>query len=324
MKPFESFLSPQLNEFITYRENLGYETKRRRCHLLAFDLYLKESEPHWSDLQPSFFLRMRADLNKGSKHTNKIITIVRAFFQFLLRLGYVRENPLQDIPLLKENTTIPFIFSPQQIDHLLAALNKRIRIKDSAFLTDLAIHLALLLLARCGMRISEPLKLMKHHYRKDDGTLYIEKTKFKKDRLIPVPIAVITDIDNYLSVRRHLRPDDQNPYFLAGKKDKPLTASQVRYAFHQALKDIGLQQPRKTIGNMTFNPPVPHSLRHSFAINTLRDIIERGESAQDALHVLAAYLGHINYLCSSVYLKIADAQSRKDLYDFTIWQDWKV
>jgi len=25
-----------------------------------------------------------------------------------------------------------------------------------------------------------------------------------------------------------------------------------------------------------------------------------------------------------VYLRIADAQSRKNLYDFTIWQDWKI
>ena len=324
MKSFESFLFLQLNEFIAYRENLGYETKRRRFQLLAFDRYLKETEADWSDLQPSFFLRMRTDLNKGAKHTNKIITIARAFFQFLLRLGYVKENPLQDIPLLKENVSIPFIFSPEQTDLLLAAICKRIRRRESTFLTDLAIYLALSLLARCGMRISEPLRLLRHHYRKKDGTLYIEKTKFKKDRLIPVPIALIPEIDNYLSVRRHTLPHDQNPYLLAGKELKPLTGEQVRRRFHQAVKGIGLQQPRKLMGNMTFNPPVPHSLRHSFAINTLRNIIERGDSAQDALHVLAAYLGHINYLCTSVYLRIADAKSRKNLYDFTIWQDWKI
>lgn len=324
MKPFESFLSSQFDKFIAYREDLGYETKRRRCHLLAFDRYLKETKTDWSDLQPSFFLRMRANLNKEPKHTNKIITIVRAFFQFLLRLGYVNENPLQDIPLLKENTSIPFIFSPEQTDLLLASVNKRIRKNDRYFLTDLAIYLSILLLARCGMRISEPLRLLHRHYRRDDGSLYIEKTKFKKDRLIPVPIAVITEIDNYLSVRRELRSHDQNPYLLAGGNNNPLTAAQIRYSFHQAVKDIGLQQPRKVIGNMIFNQPVPHSLRHSFAINTLRDIIERGDSPQDALHVLAAYLGHINCICSSVYLKVADAQSRKKLYDFTIWQDWKI
>jgi integrase/recombinase XerD len=324
MKPFESFLSSQLNEFIAYRENLGYEIKRRRVHLLAFDRYLKDKGADWNSFEPSFFLRMRTELRKRPGHTNQILMSVRVFFQFLMRLGYVEENPLQDVPLLKENASIPFLFSREQTDQLLAALCKRIRKKEDLFLTDLGIYLVLLLLARCGMRISEPLGLMVRHYRRDDRTLYIEKTKFKKDRLIPIPKAVITEIDNYLCVRRHLKPDDQNPFLLAGKKDKPLSEHRVRSTFHRAVEDLGLKQQRKTVGNMIFSPPVPHSLRHSFAINTLRNIIERKGSAQDALPVLAVYLGHSTYICSSVYLKIADAKSRNNLYDFTIWQEWKI
>jgi site-specific recombinase XerD len=324
MKPFESFLSPQLNEFINYRERMGYTMRGRRSHLLALDRYLKDTEADWNSFQPSFFLQMRADLNKAAGHTNQILIMARVFFQFLLRRGYVKENPLQDIPLLKENVSIPFLFSPEQTDQLLAALCRTIRRSETVFLTDLAMYLSLLLLARCGMRISEPLRLLHHHYRTDDRTLYIEKTKFRKDRLIPVPMAVSTEIDNYLRVRKHLRAPDQNPYLLAGKRDKPLPVRQVRSLFHQAVKDMGLKQQRKVMGNMNFNPPVPHSLRHSFAINTLKNIKERGESPQNALPVLATYLGHSTYFCSSVYLKIADAKSRNDLYDFTIWQKWKI
>ena len=71
-------------------------------------------------------------------------------------------------------------------------------------------------------------------------------------------------------------------------------------------------------------PPVQNGIRHTFAVNTLRNIIERKGSAQNALPVLATYLGHSTYICSSVYLKIADAKSRNNLYDFTIWQEWKI
>jgi site-specific recombinase XerD len=324
MKSFESFLSQQLKEYMVYRENMGYETRLLKYQLLVFDRYLKERSADWSDLDPSFFLQMMTDLNKKAKNTNRIMSRVRIFFQYLLRYDYVKENPLQDIPMLKETPSVPFIFSAEQVDLLLAALSRGIRKTENSFLKDFAIYLALLLQAQCGMRISEPLRLLHHHYRKNDGTLYIEKTKFKKDRLIPVPKVVIKEIDNYLSVRRQLQPHDQNPYLLAGKNHKPLTDSQIRYVFHKAVKEIGLQQPRKIVGNMTFNSPVPHSLRHSFAINTLINIIERGDSPQDALHVLSAYLGHINYICTSVYLRIADAKIRKNLYDFTIWQDWKI
>ena len=36
-------------------------------------------------------------------------------------------------------------------------------------------------------RINEPLRLQIEHYRPDEGTVYIKKTKFRKDRLIPLP-----------------------------------------------------------------------------------------------------------------------------------------
>ena len=320
MKNFESFLSPQLNEYLLYRQNLGYSMKNLRSHLFAFDRYLIETNAQWESLNPFFFLEMRANLDVGAVFVNRIITALRSFFKFLIRKGYVEANPLQDIPLLKENTTVPFIFSPEQTDQLLAAICKKIRRRKSFFLTDLGIYLAIVLLARCGMRISEPLKLLRKHYRRDDKTLYIEKTKFKKDRLIPIPKAVVTEIDNYLCVRQSLQPRDHNIYLLAGKGLKPLTDQRVRYLFHQAVKDLGIRHPRKVMGNMTFNPPTPHSLRHSFAINTLIAIKERGQSTQNALPVLSQYMGHSHYMYTAIYLKAADAKSRKDLFDFTPWK----
>ncbi len=138
-------------------------------------------------LRPFYFLEMRTNLEMEPRTVNRVFSSIRVFFNFLLRREYVRENPLQDIPPLRENSIIPFVFSPEQTDQVLRVLSQRVGRSEKNFLTDLALYLAVLLLARCGMRISEPLKLMNNHYRSDDGTLYIEKTKFKKQRLIPVP-----------------------------------------------------------------------------------------------------------------------------------------
>jgi len=318
MKSFESFMAPQLKEFLAYRESLGYAIKGYRSYLNIFDRYLKETKAEWVSLHPGFFLEMRANLKMEARSVNRIISTVRVLFQFLVRRQYVGENPLKDIPLLKENTIVPFVFSPEQIDHLLEAICKRLRKSKGRLLHDLALYMAVVLLARCGMRISEPLRLLRHHYRRDDKTIYIEKTKFKKDRLIPVPKAAITEIENYLSVRQSLLPRDDNPYLLAGGKQKPLKDEQVRYLFRKALKGIGLNQSRKVIGNMNFSSPTPHSLRHAFAINTLKAIKERGESPQHALPVLAAYMGHSEYKHTIVYLKLLDASQRQGLVDFAI------
>jgi site-specific recombinase XerD len=62
------------------------------------------------------------------------------------------------------------------------------------------------------------------------------------------------------------------------------------------------------MGNMTFGSPVPHSLRHSFAINTLNRIKARGISPRQALPVLAAYMGHRKYQYTAAYLKVKDAE----------------
>jgi len=324
MKNFESFLSAQLDEYLAYRKTLGYTTKSSRSHLLTFDRYLIETQVDLNSLQPPFFLEMRANLKMESSGINKILSAVRFFFQFLVRREYVAENPLQDIPFLKEDTIVAFVFSPEQVDQLLRAVCKSIRRGEGFFLTDYGVFTAASLMARCGLRISEPLRLLTHHYREDDGTLYIEKTKFRKDRLIPVPKAVMREIENYLSVRKSLCTDDQNPYLLAGKKHKPLSEHQIRSTFHRAVKDIGLEQPRRVIGNMIFNPPTPHSLRHSFAINTLLAIKKRRESLRHALPVLAAYLGHSEYKHTTIYLRVADALSRKNLVDFALWQRRKT
>ncbi len=324
MKPFESFLAPLLNDYITYREGLGYALRPCRDHLRLFDRYVHQAQADWNSLHPSFFLHMRSNLMMEASSVNHVLSVTRGFFRFLVRKGICESNPLLDIPPLKEEITVPFIFSPEQIDQLLKAICKRMQKTNASFLMELAMYMAILLMARCGMRISEPLHLLKHHYRREEGTIYIEKTKFSKDRLIPLPKAVMQELDNYLSVRAHLCPEDHNPYLLPGKDLNPIPDQQVRFLFHDAVRDIGIAQSRKKLGNVIFNPPTPHCLRHSFAVNTLKAIKARGQSPQHALPVLAAYLGHATYFNTSVYLKVADASSRNRLYDFSLWQKGKL
>jgi integrase/recombinase XerD len=324
MKPFESFLAPHLNDYLRYREGLGYAPRPCYDHLRIFDRYLHQSGADLGSLHPSFFLHMRSNLAMEATSVNHVLSVTRGFFRFLVRGGIFEKNPLLDIPPLKEEIVVPFIFSPEQTDQLLRAICKRMQRTKPSFLKEFALYMVILLMARCGLRISEPLHLLKHHYRKEEGTIYIEKTKFSKDRLIPIPKTVIQELDNYLSVRASLCPQDQNPYLLAGKGLSPLSDQKVRVSFHHAVRAMGITQPRKKLGNMIFNPPVPHCLRHSFAVNTLKTIKERGASPQHALPILATYLGHATYFNTSVYLKVADASSRNKLYDFSLWQKGRL
>ncbi len=64
-------------------------------------------------------------------------------------------------------------------------------------------------------------------------------------------------------------------------------------------------------------------LRHSFAVNTLKAVRMRGGSAQNALPVLAAYMGHSDYKYTIKYLKVVDAGHRDALVDFSVFKSKK-
>jgi integrase len=317
MNKFESFLAPQLHQYVIYRHKLGYSMKASLSHLKTFDGYLKQKQAKKALLPPAFFMGLQADLKIEPRSVNGILASVRVFFNYLVRTGSYRQNPLKDIPYLPENDIIPFIFSPRQIDCLLSAVSNRIqKASTRKYLKDLSGYMAMVLLARCGLRICEPLRLKLNHFRCDDKTIYIEKTKFKKDRLIPLPASAAAELENYLAVRRVLVGDTVNNYLLANYADRGLNDNRVRLVFHQAVSDIGLDQPRQITGNLNISSPTPHSLRHSFAVNTLNRVKQRGGSAQNALPVLAAYMGHVDYRYTVKYLRVLDAQQRLKLADF--------
>jgi integrase len=204
-----------------------------------------------------------------------------------------------------------------QINKLLSAVQSAIRKDPMYFFKDYSVYIAILLLARCGMRISEPLRLKPGQYSSSEGSIYIEKTKFSKDRLIPVPKTVISEMNNYLAVRKAFI-QAQTTYLLPGQNGHTLSTQRIYKVFGQAVKDIGIDQPRRTIANTTFGKPTPHSLRHSFAINTMKRIKQQGKSPQNALPILAVYLGHRKYRYTAVYLKVVDAEHRQGLVDFAI------
>ena len=318
MKPFESSLAQWMEKYISYRCGLGYSSKNLRIHLRAFDRYVCDQKAGIADLDGSFFLELKKFLYQKPATFNAVLLTVRGFFSYLVRCQIVLENPLADIESYPPKAFMPFVFSPSQIDDLLCAAQNSIRKSDpDCFLKDFAACMVLVLLARCGMRIKEPLRLKCSDYKSRQGVIYIEKTKFSKNRLIPVPAAVATKIDNYLNVRKTFVKDD-NPYLFAGENGRPLSDKNIYRLFHQSVKAIGINSPKSSFANMTFGSPTPHSLRHSFAINTLTAIKQQGRSPQNALPVLSAYLGHCKYRYTAVYLKVLDAKHRQAIVDFAI------
>lgn len=316
MRPFESFLAPKLEEYIKHRVSLGYNGRNLRSLLRPFDRYLKENEYYWDSLEPKLFLELRRKLKGESSTINGVLSGIRNFFQFLVHMGHYTHNPLRDIPPLPVGQYFPYIFSPEKIEELLKSIKARFSNNPGKDLEHTSIYLSILLMAKCGLRISEPLGILVAHYCHNEGTIYIEKTKFQNDRLIPAPKYVLFEIEKYLRMQNSMNIKEKNPHLLVGEKQKPLSANHIYAVFHQAVKDIGINETKHKISNITFGSPTPHSLRHSFAVNTLNRIKERGKSIWDALPILAVYMGHRKICSTARYLTVLNAGHRQDLLDF--------
>lgn len=111
MKRFKSFLAEQMEDFITYRFQLGYSNTSMIYCLRVLDRYVFEKQVTWSSFDPLFFIRFRADLDLEPRSINTIFRMIKIFFNYLIRKDVILENPLQEITELQENLVIPFIFS---------------------------------------------------------------------------------------------------------------------------------------------------------------------------------------------------------------------
>jgi len=318
MNRFKSFLNEQMEDFIEYRFQLGYSVKIMVHYLKVFDRYVVEKNTTWASFTPLFFLEFRTSLNYENRTKNMSFRTIKMFFNFLIRKDLIQENPLLEIAQLPKNQIVPFIFSPEETDLLINCVIKLMRRTERFYLGDFSAYIALLLMARCGLRISEALNLLKTNYVPEERTIYIEKTKFKKDRLIPIPKSVVAEINNLINVRRLFFDKEENPLLLVKGNQTKLTKSYMELKFKKAIKHINLDQPRKVIGTTNFCGPSHHSLRHAFAVNTLKRIKLQGKSPQNALPVLAVYMGHSEYRYTTKYLKVLDAEHRRQMFDFSM------
>jgi len=324
MKRFKSFLAEHIEDFIEYRLQLGYSDKMLIVSLRVLDRYVADKNVTWKSFDPLFFIRLRSDLNCENRSINTFFRTFKMFFKYLIRRDLIRENPLREIAELPENQIIPFIFSPEETDLFLEIIIKLMRKTERYYLADFSGYISFLLMARCGLRISETFKLLKNNYRPEERTIYIERTKFKKDRLIPVPKAVSCEIDNLLKVRRYFLTADDHPLLLIKESGDGLSRAYFARKFKKAISITNLEQPKRIIGATNFSNPTRHSLRHSFAVNTLKRIKQQGKSPQNALPVLAAYMGHSEYKYTTKYLRVLDAEHRRQMLDFSMLRNEDV
>jgi len=189
---------------------------------------------------------------------------------------------------------IPYIYSQEDIRRLMdaaASLSPPGTIRPVTFTTLFG------LLAATGMRISEALALCLSDVT-DDG-LVIEKTKFKKSRLLPLHPSTQQALDAYLEVR--LRVATESDALLIGNTGEAMAYSTVIAVFLRLARSIGLR------GSSDRGGPRIHDLRHTFAVRSLERCPRSAAAVSRHIVGLSTYLGHAHVTDTYWYLQASPA-----------------
>jgi len=159
--------------------------------------------------------------------------------------------------------------------------------KDAGFEVSLAVRL----LYGCGLRVTEPLNLRIKDVDLPAGQLVIRAAKGGKDRVVPVPCSVLTDLGEQIESTRMVWQRDQRqrlpvalPHQLATKYPRaayewnwawlfpaaqpcrdPRTGQPVRWRLHE----VNVQRAIRQASIKTGVCILPHELRHAYATHCL-------------------------------------------------------
>lgn len=291
MTHFATTMAASIEHYVALKHSLGYQFRKQAASLDAFLHYMRSTHargPLSQALALDFV--MASDLTPNGRAAR--YAVIRRFAEY-----YVAFDPRTesfDRRALPRSRAIPppRILSEEELRALMAA-SKRVSITHPLRGRTLASVIGLL--ASTGLRSGEALRLDRSDVDLITGVLQIRKTKFRKDRLVPVHASTLTALQDYVRHRDLAFPEPKTRAFFVSTRATRLSSSGLYYGFGQACVLAG-------VNTHTTKPLRPHDLRHRFAVTRLAEWHRQKVDVQALLPLLATYLGHARYRDTAYYV----------------------
>jgi integrase/recombinase XerD len=276
-------LAHVVEEYLELRRALGYKLKLHGLLLPQFVEFLERREA--SLITTELALEWATEpVHASSVWRYQRLAIVRGFARYAQALDARHEVPPDGLLPAKCRRAIPYLYSQQEIEALMAAA-RTFRPPLRAATCEAVLGL----LAVSGMRVSEVVALDRFDLALAEGRLTIRRGKNGYSREIAVHPSTAAALDDYARVRDALCPNPKDPdaFFLTGAGARP-SANTVRRWFDRLRHICGLD--RGTLGRSARL----HDVRHSFVLQTLLRWYREDADVQAQLPLLSTFLGHSN------------------------------
>lgn len=297
-KEFVGDLAELLEAFVAFKRSLGFKYDNEEYELYRFSKFSATFQISEQILTKELVQGWCAKKNNESTgNAYRRAHLVRQFGIYLNSMGYDAYIASPDANA-RVYTFIPYIFSVDEMERIFACSDSLCPHRFSTI--PLIMPVILRMLYSCGLRISEAVNLQNKHVNLQEGILEIKNSKFGKDRLLPMSSSMATICRQYYHVM-HNRSTIEDYFFMKADR-KPVTPDNVYRRFREILWDSGI--PHGGHGN----GPRVHDLRHTFAVHSLKGMVDRGTDVYCALPILSTYLGHASVTATEQYVRLtADA-----------------
>lgn len=243
--------------------------------------YLELSGCSWQEANRDVlvnFVCTLQDVGIGARSQARVISGVKSFFRFLKLEGFIEEDFSESLEMPRLGRQLPSILSVDEINAMIESI-------DLAVPEGQRNRAIIEVLYSCGLRVSELVGLRISQLYLDDEYICVEG-KGGKQRLVPISVQAIREIEQYMLVRakQKIKPGEEDYLFL-NRRGSHMTRVMVFYIVRNLCDLCGI---KKRVS--------PHTLRHSFATH----LLENGAN----LRAIQSMLGHESITTTEIYVHL--------------------
>jgi integrase/recombinase XerC len=211
----------------------------------------------------------------SNRTINRKISVLRSYYNFLMRIEMRKTNPLRKHKPLKEEKKVQLPFTEKEIAQLLDG--EHFEDTHQGLLAKTIIET----LYSTGIRRTELVHLEHSQVDFDNNRLKVIG-KRNKERIIPMIPSLKKQLHHFANLVESMRDQARNPYFFCNQKGEKISDTLVYQLVNDYFNRVSTKVKRS-----------PHMLRHSFATHLLNQGAD--------LNTVKDLLGHASLAATQIY-----------------------
>lgn len=284
-------------DFISYKRSCGFKYDSVEYVLCAINRKLNEYEVK----EPILSKKMVDNLVKKRPYEqystqSRRITLLRQLAIYLCWRG-IEAYVYPEVSIHREEKTfVPYLFTDSEMESIFYVSDHLKPAVKSPYY-HMVYPVLIRILYSCGLRLSEALNLRIKDVDLKTATVYIDKSKDYKSRVVAMSESMNKVIKRYINNRYGKKAYPERFVFEAPDGGRYSRGS-ARCAIMKIYKKAGLPYI------ISSRHPRVHDLRHNFAVKSMEKMQACGMDLYCTLPLLSVYLGHKGIRETERYLRL--------------------